>query len=309
MKKKFGALSIAFLLFATAHAQDNVKYKILNDDPSHPCNLVIGIDLMQMDCAFRNIDGISFSAGVWGFVDYKNRYGFDYILRYGYLTLGRLNDAELKSHRQIELGGYLTLSSNLVSTKSKIVLKVTDDGKTETTNYVMVPSTHLKRFGLRGGFMNYAGVLNTESAVKEGGAAPEFTNLNVIGFYAGLFKSRTMNVLITTDNYGKKGISKSSRFYLDALVCPVRTAKYGDVNYRDNLKGSPLGWRLGWEVFPVLTRQERKPDYPIRICFQTEVGMRPYEGLFITGTLTFAISRHLEKLSDGPAKTIQKETE
>jgi hypothetical protein len=36
--------------------------------------------------------------------------------------------------------------------------------------------------------------------------------------------------------------------------------------------------------------------------FQTEVGYRPYDGLFLTGTLSIPITRHIEKLSDGSDK-------
>lgn len=313
---------LPFLFFAASsmlHAQNSVQYKILADEPMRACNFAMGVELAQMDFGFRNIDGLSFSTGVWGFVDYKRMIGADYTFRYGYLTMGKsFRDKEnLKAHRQIELGLYLPLSHRLVTAKNKVVLKVETSsnntgGQVETTTFVMVPSTQFRSFGLRAGFMDFGGCLTMDNAASDADFnLPDVVNYNVIGLYAGIFTEKMRSVLITTDSYGKKGTSLHSRFYLDAIIAPVSSVKYKDVDYKDKFSHSPIGARMGVAWYPVLTRKEARPDFKgRRFLFQTEVGIRPYDGVFLTATISIPISRHIAKLSDGSDKPAQQnETE
>lgn len=309
--KKTVLLLFALLLAALLPAQNSVQYKVLQDEPQNACNFAMGIDLAQMDFGLKNIDGLSFSTGVWGFVDYKNAIGADYIFRYGYLTMGKaFRDKEnLKAHRQIEIGGYLTLGRKLVTTTNRVVLNVSNDGKTETTTYVDVPSLQMRKFGLRAGFVDYGGCITTPN--NDDYSLPEVVNYNVIGLYAGLFREKFRHLLITTDQYGKKGVSLHSRFYLDALIVPVSTVRYKDVDYKSQFKHSPVGARMGVAWYPVLTRKEARPDFKKRrFLFQTEVGYRPYDGLYVTGTISIPISRRIAAFSEaGTAPAKQTETE
>lgn len=295
----------------TAAAQENIQYKVLEDNPLRACNFAMGIELGQLDFGFKNIDGTSFSTGVWGFADYKHKYGADYILRYGYLTLGKTfrDPDNLKAHRQIELGGYLVFKSGLVNRTTRVIMKVENDGKTETTTYLMVPSTHFIASGIRAGFMDYGGCLTMPETETYG--LPDVVNYNVIGVYAGFFKERTKELLITTDKYGKKGMSLHSRFYIDGILAPVSRVRYMDKDYKSSFSVIPVGGRMGIAWYPVLTRKEARPDFKgRRFLFQTEVGYRPYDGLYLTGTISIPISKHLAKLSDGTDKPKQeKETE
>jgi hypothetical protein len=303
MKKLLFFIATGF--FITASAQDNVQYKVLEDNPLRACNFAMGIEMAQLDFGFKNIDGISFSTGVWGFADYKHHVGADYILRYGYLSLGRLRDPDLKSHRQVELGGYLILKKGMVNRTNRVVLKVEKDATTETTTYVMVPSTQFLTTGLRAGLMDYGGVLT----MPESESGPDVVNYNVIGFYGGFFKERTRELLISTDKYGKKGISLHSKFFLDAMVAPVSKVSLAGTDYKSAFKVIAVGARMGISWYPVLTRKEARPDFKgRRFMFQAEAGYRPYDGLFLTGTLSIPITRHIEKLSDGSDK-IKVDTE
>lgn len=300
-------------------AQNSVQYKILKDEPQKACNFALGIELGQMDFGLKNIDGLSFNTGVWGFADYKNTLGADFILRYGYLTMGHsFRDKEnLKAHRQIELGGYLPFTKRLVTTTNRVVLKVETTGnkaggQTETTTYVMVPSTQYRRTGVRAGFMDYGGCLTMPSDVTDADyTLPEVVNYNVLGIYAGIFREKYRNLLITTDQYGKKGISLHSRFYADALLLPVSTVKYMDVDYKDKFTHLPVGARLGISWYPVLTRKEARPDFKgRRFLFQWEAGLRPYDGIYTNATISIPVSRRIEKLSGNdyvPKQEVEKE--
>lgn len=316
MKKTF--LFFALLITcARLHSQNNVQYKVLEDNPLRACNFAMGIELGQMDFGLKNIDGMAFSTGVWGFADYKHWFGADYILRYGYLTLGKaFRDKEnLKAHRQIEIGGYLNLKRGLVNRNNRVVLKVessTHNGnQVETTTFVMVPSTQYITFGIRGGFMDYGGCLTMPDEVEYTGTQPDVVNYNVFGFYAGLFKEKLRSLLISTDAYGKKGVSLHSRVYLDAIIAPISKVSFMEKDYKASFKTSPIGARFGVAWYPVLTRKEARPDFKgRRFLFQTEVGYRPYDGIYLTGTISIPISKHISRLSDGSDKsTIQKETE
>jgi hypothetical protein len=310
-------LLFALAVCTTLSAQNNVQYKVLEDNPLRACNFAMGIELGQMDFGLKNIDGLSFSTGVWGFADYKHAFGADYILRYGYLTFGKAfrDPDNLKAHRQIEIGGYLNFKRGLFNRTNKVVLKVESSSHgsttTETTTYVMVPSTQYLTSGLRAGLMNYGGCLTMPDEPEGAYGAPEVVNYNVVGFYAGLFREKIKSLLISTDAYGKKGVSLHSRFYIDAIIAPVSSVKYMDVDYKSSFKKVPVGGRMGIAWYPVLTRKEARPDFKgRRFLFQTEAGFRPYDGLYLTATISIPISKHLSRLSDGTDKPqIQKETE
>jgi hypothetical protein len=316
--KKIISLLALLLVFAGLRAQNSVQYKVLTDEPLHACNFAMGIELGQMDFGFKNIDGLSFNTGVWGFVDYKRIAGADFIFRYGYMTMGKMfrDKANLNAHRQIEIGGYLNFSRRLVPSTNRITLKVetsTHGSNTvETTTFVDVPSTRYYNSGVRAGFMDYGGCLTMADEAKDADFnLPDVVNYNVIGLYVGLFREKTKNVLISTDAYGKKGVSLHSRIYVDAMLLPVSSVKFMDTDYKKYFKKSPVGARAGVSWYPVLTRKEARPDFKgRRFLFQTEVGYRPYDGLYVTGTISIPISRHIKALSaEGEDVRPTKETE
>lgn len=313
--KKIVLLFALVITCANLRSQNNVQYKVLEDNPLRACNFAMGIELAQMDFGFKNIDGWAFSTGVWGFADYKHRFGADYILRYGYGTLGKLfRDKEnLKAHRQIEIGGYLNFKRGLVNRNNKVVLKMdkttTATHEVTTTTFIMVPSTQYVTAGIRAGFMDYGGCL-TMSEAGEAIGGPDVVNYNVVGIYAGLFREKLKCLMISTDAYGKKGASLHTRFYIDAIIAPVSSVKYKDIDYKSSFSTSPVGARMGVSWYPVLTRKEARPDYPNRLLFQTEAGYRPYDGIYVTGTISIPISKHISRLSDGSDKPkVEKETE
>lgn len=314
MKKTFLLLAM-LAVSAGLSAQNTVQYKVLEDNPQRACNFALGIELAQMDFGFKNIDGWAFSTGVWGFADYKRLFGADYILRYGYLTFGKAfrDKKNLNAHRQIELGGYLNFKRGLVNRTNKVVLKVekstnSQGNEVETTTFVMVPSTQYITAGVRAGFMDYGGCLTMPD--DEGGTAPDVVNYNVAGLYAGLFREKLKCLMISTDAYGKKGVALHTRFYVDALIAPISSVKYMGTDYKSSFSTPPIGARMGVSWYPVLTRKEARPDYPHRFLFQVEAGIRPYDGIYATGTISIPISKHVSRLSDGSDKPlIEKETE
>jgi hypothetical protein len=314
--KKIVLLFALVITCANLRSQTNVQYKILEDNPLRACNFAMGIDIAQLDFGVKNLDGLSFNMGVWGFADYKHLFGADYILRYGYFTMGKaFRDKEnLKAHRQIEIGGYFNFQKGLYNRKNKVNLNIersTVNGKeVETTTYVMVPSTQYINSGVRAGFMDYGGCISYEGP-EDVFDSPEVVNYNVAGLYAGLFREKTKSVLISTDSYGTKGVSLHTRVYLDAIIAPISKVSYKDVDYKPFFKTSPIGARLGMAWYPVLTRKETKGVFKARrFLFQTEVGYRPYDGLYFTGTMSFPISKHISRLSDGSDKPkVEKETE
>jgi hypothetical protein len=290
----------ALLVLPSAMNAQEVNYKILKNDPKDVNNLWVYLDLAQMDVGFKNIDGCSFSLGAWAVADYNKKLGAEAIMRYGWLTFGKSfgGDEGLHAHHQIEIGGFLQLKESNKIKSTQIILSQsssTQGGReVTTTKYIMVPANKVKQIGVRAGFMSIGGVLGTDqpgSTMSDLGL-PDVVNYGMTGIYAGLLSTSTMNILINTDSNGKRGKFKYNRVYLDAMILPIRSTKLNGVDYKNKIESGPLGFRLGWYAMPAETRKMKAHDVKTRgSAFQVEAGIRPYDGIYITGTWSIPLIR------------------
>jgi hypothetical protein len=287
MFRKLLITALVLSAWLPAVAQDNINYKIVHDRPRDVNNFVMALDVMQMDFAFNNIEGISFNLGVWGYADYHKTIGIDYAIRYGWMSLGRLGNADARRHTQVEVGAYLPLIKRDVKRNFNVTLKSTvtrgDKYETTTTQYIVVPGTQYRGVGVRGGILHYGGVLTRPRELTESGN----DNYAVYGLYAGLFRSKTDNLRISTDKFGIRGYTHNVRLYIDATLTPISTFKNTN-NYYFNL---PVGVRMGMWVLPSLPRKEAKGIYNKGICVQIEVGVRRFDKFYTQATVSIPVAR------------------
>ncbi|MGL5892489.1 MAG: hypothetical protein ACRC3B_21535 [Bacteroidia bacterium] len=286
MYRKLLVTAFAISACYSALAQDNINYKVVHDRPRDVNNFVMALDIAQMDFSPRNIDGLSFNIGLWGYANFKHTLCADYIFRYGWLTLGRLGFAEGKRHTQVELG----ISLGLLQREKQKMFNVTlqsetsrnDKYETTTTQYIKVPGLQYRVAGVRAGFMQYGGILDRPEEVGTG-----LDNYSVFGFYAGLFRTRTDNLRISTDKFGIRGYSHNVRVYLDATFTPLTTFKDPHPAYF-NL---PIGVRLGAWILPSLPKKEAKGMYNKGVSWQMEVGLRRFDSFYVQGTVAIPVVR------------------
>jgi hypothetical protein len=271
------------LLTYSALAQESVSYKISDDQPRKINNFSCNIDLAHMDAGFSNIDGISFNTGVWGHAMYKQRMGIDYTFRYGWLTLGKFASKDIHSHLNIQAGGFFIFSSRDPLTKNRVVLKVTSDGKTQTTTYLMVPSHKWKYTAVRGGLYFDKGGYRIKNDV----GADAFGNAFILGAYGGICFGSSKQLLVQTDKYGEKGVLGHMRICLDVLITPISNAPSG-------LKTLPIGGRLLVQGLPSLQKKLRKNKYKNALTYEFEFGYRSIAGPYIGCTLAIPISRSIK---------------
>lgn len=295
MKKILVALIMLGSASAALHAQStNVEYKVTRDDPSDICNFWMFLDPFQMDFGFKNIDGASFNTGITGMGWVHKRFGFDYGFRYGTLTLGKLKwGDEAKNALAIELGGLLTIGDRTrMKSNTKVVLSVTNSTNSngdnvETTKFIRIPAQQRVLTHVRGGLYFKRNPFSQE--VDEMGNDVE-ANLTCMGIYIGLSRTAVSNVFLNTNTDGKASRSGMFRFYADVIICPVRKLDtfQGSASADAAKLGSPVGFRMGFYGMPCEDRAVKKKK---AFAAGVEVGFRPGDGLYCTGSWMFPLVR------------------
>ena len=295
INKQFLLFLLAACWCVNAVAQDNnVQYKVTRDDPNDVCNLWVFIDPFQMDFGFRNFDGGSFNTGVVGMGWIGNRFGFDASFRYGTLTLGKLKYGdEAKPALAIEAGGLFKFGDRTrVKSNTKVVLDISrstdaQGREVETTKFIRIPAQQRVVMHLRGGLYLKRNPFSQE--LDEMGTDAE-GNLACTGIYVGLSRTAISNVFINTNTDGQASRSGMFRFYVDAIICPVRKLNVfeGSAPATQAKLGSPVGFRMGFYGMPCEDRAVKKKK---AFAAGVEVGVRPGDGLYCTGSFMFPIVR------------------
>jgi hypothetical protein len=295
-------LVLGIFITTTVSAQNSVNYKILKDTPRDVTNFTMVLDLCNVNFPFRgNLDGVSLDMGVWGTGMYRQKFGFDYTMRVGWFTFGRLaGGADYNRRMQIEAGGFLPLISRnkQVSTKVTLASKITSKtttGETHEITYVEVPAQKWVHIGPRLGLAVYRTVASAKQDAEGNnvGGVPDRANLSSMGLYIGVYRNASRYISISTDTYGTKTRLDNFRWYFDAMIMPVHKFSTPEgVNINDLYSKSPVGFRVGCQTSPIVNRKEAKApgmDKKFALfCVQIEGGVRAYEGPYIS--MTWGIS-------------------
>ena len=316
--KKIIFLFIAGFATIITNAQE-VKYKILKDDPYDIKPNAISIDPFYADCWFTDINmGLGLRADAM----FKKLLTFHMDLRKAYLDIGAHENAfdkslpkpkdKVKKHLYFELGGELSFIDRAVSKQMKVVLSsyTTTSGNYQTTHtkFIMVPGTLRKVKQLRGGLSIARAGIAIENTPNEGatftatkvgdpnttftfgdyGATVDnssvyngYTNMNLAILHAGIGFKWITNLIVDTD-YSKKGKRSNSgiyELYADALFAPV-------ISFNDVYTMGGAQWELS-------TTEKKRTGWRVGIAqrsssssffsYKTEFGSRPgYKGSELT---------------------------
>lgn len=302
MRKKL----LALLFFAIVGAipvsnAQMVNYKILKDDPADVTNFWLYLDALHLDMGAKNMDGASFNIGLSSTANYKKNLGGDFTFHYGWLTMGKSGQDKdkLNNHIKVELGGFYTLTVRNKRVNTRVILSSSSSRRgsytVTTTKSINVPATKHMALGVRGGFYSVGGIFGTRD-IENVPAIPSKINYRKTGMYVGLLSVSTRNVFINTDTDGKAIRSARTRLFADVLILPATSAKFDGVNYKSNVDPEIFGFRFGMQVLPVELRKVK--DYNIKtrgMSYGVEIGVRPIDGFYIAGNVSFCIMR--KKLS------------
>ncbi len=300
-------IKITFLLFLAklSVAQEQVQYKIIENDPRKVNNFSINIDAVHFDFTLANFEGINFCYGVWGHAMFKQRLGIDYTLRNAWLTFGRLSDKTLKNRTNIQLGGFFILNSRIKVAKTIVVLnqsKSYKDGKEYVnTLSINVPNGNKwKYLAARAGLYLNRSLVSIDNPLGK----DFYSNYYIFGAYGGLCFGTTKRLFIQTDKYGEKGNIGHVRLCLDALITPLNNAPAGVKNTL------PIGGRILLQTLPTLQRKDSKKKFRTKFTAEVEVGYRMVDGLYFGGSMAIPISRSIKFLrSEEEDQTIKRTTE
>jgi hypothetical protein len=275
-----------------------VKYKIVQDNPDINNWLSINIDFLGMEVSLPHtnaIDAASFNIGLWGHVDPGLPVGFQYSFQRSWFVFGGFGQESFPQNTDIQLGTYWMFADN---TKKKVIqvgLKTeVDDNyrtntRTTTTTTIKVPGTVRNEFGLRGGFMykNAPHVLDTDEDPQP---PVELASHLSMGLYAGIMNRNTSNLVIDTDKYGRVNTaSKARNIFLDVIIAPINS--FDDVNnnnanvtkeVKDFVSTFPLGARLGLQVYQV--EKKAFTGKKFGLSARSEIGYRPYIGPYVNAS-------------------------
>jgi hypothetical protein len=316
MKKTLVILSLCIAL--SAQAQQNIKYKVVIDDPSKLPSVVVNLDLFGMEVWKPKTDfGLNFGFGIWGHVEVPKapvtvQYQF---YRSYFEDAGLLIDKEFPKATNVQLGALLTLADN---TKRKTIgvgldNKVVDreystnargeriETRTSQLTSINVPANVRNQFGVRGGLI----FRNAGIAFNEGlGEAPsqfspkpyDFAGHFSTNIYAGLELRNTINLVLLTDKYGRTTTgSRMSSTFADVILPVVNRFNHpsgDDIQQlmRDSLSGFPLGFRIGLQNNPIEKREFTKKKFGL--ATRGEVGYKPFTGWYAVATIGINIIKY-----------------
>lgn len=293
-----------------SQAQEKIKYEILKDDPSDLPWIVVNLDIFGMEVTKpKNDFGTNFGIGIWGQVEIpKLPIAAQYAFYRSYFDAGQLlQSKDFPQTTDVQLGAAYFLSDKTktrdigIGLASKVVgsEKYTRGNKsyekTTTQNTsISLPGQVRKQFGPRAGFIfRGSGIPLGEGLGQSVGISSkkpyEYTKHNSTSIYGGLTLRTTTNLVIKTDKYGiASTASKSTSWFVDAIVSPINTFKHpsgDDINQlvKDSLSGSPVGFRIGYQTNAIEKRAVTGKKFGMSV--RGDLGYRPYTGWYGMATI------------------------
>lgn len=305
MKRLSLFLSLALFFSGIALGQ-STKYKVLHDNPPQP-RLNINLEYFHLDMGVKNLDGMSFNVGSFGFFEPVPGLGLQYNLKKSILTLGKLGYKDFPGNLELNLGGYLMPMNTIKVKNTRVVLKTEYKGSEYSTNvsgdrvetrheevtFLTLPASRRVMKGVRGGlYFKRGGFLNDDLDLFDEMA------LTSLGVYGGLSLRSIKNIFVDVEGYGVQFNSIGDDIVLDMLFVPINV--FRDLNddtrpvvspqVKDALGGFPLGFRIGWYRYQIEQRARTGKKFGMAAGF--EAGLKPYQGPFITASLGITIVKN-----------------
>jgi hypothetical protein len=288
MKKQMITL-FAIAMLTAGKAQDNqVKYTVVENDPSVVRNKYIALEFLNADIgANSNVNTVGVGAnGIWSLSD---KLGLDARFHYVIFKVD-----ELPACFQFQAGGFYSMSSSVSQKDIKARFggksEVVENKHVQTENYIVVPANIQKEHALRGGLYLY------KKGYKDQGInmKPEIPYL-LGGVYAGYCLNKKTNLVLQFQKTegGIKVPEKPqvyrgyTRIYFDAIVTPLATRDYNEAILESSsaVKNKLLGARLGFLFYT------DGPKVLQRFMYGVETGIRPIDGFYFNASVGYTVFR------------------
>jgi hypothetical protein len=316
MKKLLSIFNLFIVL--SSQAQQNVKYKVVIDDPSKLPSVVVNLDIFGMEVWKPKTDfGLNFGFGLWGHVEVpKLPLAIQYQFYRSYFEdAGLLVDKDYPKTTHIQAGALFMLTDNTkrqtigVGLDNKVVDREYSTNsrgeRVQTTTSqltsINVPANVRRQFGLRGGLIfRDAGIAFEEGlgeATSQFGPKPyEYTEHFSTNLYAGFELRKSINLVLITDKYGRTTTgSKMTSTFADVILPVVNRFNHpsgDDIQdlMRDSLSGFPVGFRIGLQNNPIEQREFTRKKFGL--ATRAEVGYKPFTGWYAVATLGINIVKY-----------------
>lgn len=289
------------LISLTINAQ-NIKYKLLSNEPPQSPRMSLNTDLVQLEMPQHSLDGMSMNLGLWGYYELKTEsLGVEFLARKSWLIFGRLGNKEFKANTDLQIGAYWVLSNKLKNKQTKITLKKEYSGTayglnslgdrtysyTETETFILIPTDKKKITMLHGGFLRKQHGNNMDYLGESYSWSnnPENIIFQSLGLYTGINFRTLTSVFIESETYGVQFTSIGSDLYFDLLLLPINQFKnYEGDNLTEEIKSftssAPLGFRAGYKLFQI--DKKAKTGKAFGLCGSMETGLKPYTGFYLS---------------------------
>ncbi|QTN39504.1 hypothetical protein HZ996_10255 [Cryomorphaceae bacterium] len=299
--KRTIVLLLALFVASTSLRAQQLNYNVEYDNPDIDPFWILNLQFLDLEVMSDNLSGLTFNVGLWGVVEPVNRIGIDYKLRRSILSFASFNYDGNPTLNDIQVGGYLTLSSKVKTKNTKIVLDIDEqdsyDGNTRTTTstYIVIPAQRRTEFMVRGGYYHFSSAMDAEGLLAYGGDentiaafSEDVGRANYNGLYAGINLRNITNVFTRVDGWGYQFNSIASNFYADVLLIDATFTDPqvdGEPDVTDQVKDTrdalPVGFRIGLSGYQI--EKKDRTDKKFGLSYNFEFGYRPYMGYFVGG--------------------------
>jgi hypothetical protein len=293
--KNFVTLILFVLVCLRVSAQEN--YTKINDNPSEAIGGHVGVEIYGVDVGFKNLDGsMLFAVGVNGRYPLTDKIKVEGVLRMPLLRFEKKGFAFLA-----DAGILFDLNSNESPDDVNVILgykeedNMNSNTRTATTKYVKINGNVRETMYARAGaYVRNAAFDDTSDNLTD----YIVTSIFHKGVYLGIGKERQYFFQLQRnrgDGDTKFGAGSIFMFYADAMILPVKVDLVQDTfglgaGATKELTGM-LGGRVGfkWHRNPFTRAQnfDRRIPFFGNTVVTMEAGVRPLEGLFFTGGITY----------------------
>lgn len=294
-------IAAAFLILLCVQVSAQDAYTKISDNPADAIRGHVGIEIYGVDVGFKNIDGsMLFAVGVNGRYQITDKIKAEGLLRMPLLRFEKQGFAFLA-----DAGVLFALNSNESQDDVNVILgykeedNINSNSRTATTKYVKINGNVRKTNYARAGiYLRNAAFDDT----SETGTDYITTSIFHKGIYIGLAKERQYFFQLQRNrgnSNAKFGAGSIFMLFADAMILPVNVDLVQDTfgfgaGETKELKGL-IGGRAGlkWYRNPYTRAQnfDRRIPFFGNTIVTLEAGLRPLEGLFFTGGITYIIHK------------------
>jgi hypothetical protein len=298
MNKNITILIFGLSMAINCLAQET--YTKIYDDPKDVIKGYVGLEYYGVDVGFSNITGaMIFIMGINGSYDVTDNITAEGSVRLPLLRFEKQGPAFI-----VDAGAMYALSTSTSEKPVKVILgykeeDIGGDRELHTTKYTIITGSVQKKIILRAGVY----LKNTSIEYKESDFEQyKPTNLFHKGIYLGIGKQRQYFFQLQRNLNGKKvefGAGSIFRPFLDIMILPTKvdleeeTLGLGAGRAKE-LKGI-IGARAGfkWYRNPFTREQNSNRRIPFfgNSIVTLEGGVRPIDGFFINGGISFILKK------------------